>query len=101
MPGFGNQHRPPGQNGSDPHDAVAIAGGLVAAFLSADPIFEMTRDAFIQIAMRNYGRDALEMFEWGYWFFLHIAVFSIARVATKLALAAIITAVGYRLALAI
>ena len=101
MPGFGNQHRPPGQNGSDPHDFVAIVVGLGAAFLCANPLFELTQDTFRQIAVKNYGYGVLGTSELAYRIFLHVATFALARVATKLALAAIITAVGYRLALAI
>lgn len=101
MANFQNQNRPPGQNDTDPHDFVAIVVGLGAAFLCANPLFELTQDSFREIAVTNYGYGALEAFEMAYRIFLHVAIFGIARVTTKLALAAIITAVGYRLALAV
>lgn len=101
MPGFGNQHRPPSQNGSDPHDFVAIVVGLGAAFLCANPLFELTQDTFRQIAVKNYGYGVLGTFEMAYRIFLHVSIFAVARVATRLAIAAVITAVGYRLALSL
>ncbi|MFD2741673.1 hypothetical protein ACFSUD_19130 [Sulfitobacter aestuarii] len=99
MNGFGHHGRQQGGNGSDPTDFVAIIAGAGAAFLWADPAFEITLSAFRQIALRNYGREMLDVLEWAYWAFLHLFIFAATRVATKLALAAIITAVGYRLAL--
>jgi len=96
--GHGNQNRPPGQNGNDPNDFVAVIAGLGAAFLWANPLFELTQETFRHIAVSNYGYEMLEAFELAYRVFLHISIFAITRVATRFALAAIITALGYRLA---
>ncbi|KPQ20612.1 MAG: hypothetical protein HLUCCO06_17335 [Halomonas sp. HL-93] len=95
-PGF---HQRP-DNGLDQNDLVAILLGLGAAFLWADPLYDMTIRTFQQIALRNYGRDSLHLFEWAYWIGCHLIVFAVTRVAVKWALVALITGVGYRLALA-
>jgi hypothetical protein len=94
---FGNP-RNSGNREPDKYDDVANLAGLCAAFLSADPLFEATRDPFLTIAIANYGREMLEAFEWAYWIFLHIAIFAITREATRIAITAIITAGAYRLA---
>ena len=92
--------RPGGQGGgNDHHDLVAVFCGFAAAFLWANPLYQWTLESFRGVAINNYGYDALDVFEWAYWAFLHIIVFAITRVTVRWALVAIVSAVGYRLAL--
>lgn len=88
MPGFGNQHKSSGGGGPE-HDFVAIMAGLGAAFPCANPLYQLTQDAFREIAVRNYGYGPLELFQLLYQGFLHLSVFAITRVAIKWALMAI------------
>lgn len=92
--------RPPGQSGPpDQLDQAAIVLAVAAAFLWANPVHEMTADWFRETTVRNYGTDMLDAFEWAYWIFLHVVIFALSRVAFRWALVALVTAIGYRLAL--
>jgi hypothetical protein len=97
MPPFGQQNSG-GKNGGDQNDLLAICAGGLAAFLWADPAFELTLGLFRSIAIQNYGREALPALEWVYWLLLHVAIFAITRIAVLWLVAMLVMGLGVRLA---
>lgn len=78
--------------------ALAIMGGIIAAFLWANELYALTEDQFRAVAIANYGYAPLHIFELAYQVFLHAAVFVATRAAIEIALTAIIAAGAYRFA---
>ncbi|UWQ83112.1 hypothetical protein [Leisingera caerulea] len=87
-----------GQGPGGPTKALAIIFAIVAAFLWATELYNLTISQFRAIALQNYGMLPLHWMEVAYSLFLHIAVFVAARVTFEIALTAIISAGAYRLA---
>lgn len=96
MQQFGQQNG--GGKKGDQNDLLAMCAGGLAAFLWADPAFEITLGLFRSIAVQNYGREALPALEWAYWLFLHIAIFAITRIAVQWLIAMLVMGLGFRLA---